>query len=50
MVLVLRPMIFTINERSGGWGVELEGLILLTALTVFLLGSGRYRLGRGAWD
>ena len=50
MVLVLRPMIFTINERGGGWGVELEGFILLTALTVFLLGSGRYRLGRGAWD
>jgi putative oxidoreductase len=50
MVLVLRPRVFTINERSGGWGVELEGLILLTALTVFLLGSGRYRLGRGAWD
>jgi putative oxidoreductase len=51
MVLVLRPMIFTVKERGGGgWGVELEGLILLTAVAVFLLGSGRYRLGRGAWD
>jgi putative oxidoreductase len=51
MVLVLRPMILTIKERGGGgWGVELEALILLCALSVFLLGSGRYRLGRGVWD
>ncbi|HEV8598558.1 MAG TPA: DoxX family protein [Gemmatimonadales bacterium] len=50
MVLVLRPRILTINQSGGGWAVELEALILLTALAVFLLGSGRYRLGRGAWD
>jgi putative oxidoreductase len=50
MVLVLRPALLTINERGGGWSVELEALILLSALAVFLLGSGRYRLGRGAWD
>ena len=51
MVLVLRPMILTIKDRGGGgWGVELEALILLCALSVFLLGSGRYRLGRGVWD
>ena len=50
MVLVLRPALITINERGGGWGVELEALIFLSALAVFLLGSGRYRLGRGAWD
>jgi len=51
MVLVLRPMILTIKERGGGgWGIELEALILLGTLSVFLLGSGRYRLGRGVWD
>jgi putative oxidoreductase len=51
MLLVLRPMLFTIKERGGGgWGVELESLLLLAAVAVFLLGSGRYRLGRGAWD
>ena len=51
MVLVLRPALFTIKERGGGgWSVELEALILLSALAVFLLGSGRYRLGRGVWD
>jgi putative oxidoreductase len=50
MVLVLRPQILTIRQNGGGWAVELEALILLTALAVLLLGSGRYRLGRGAWD
>ena len=51
MVLVLRPVLFTIKERGGGgWGVELEAFILLSGLCIFLLGSGRYRLGRGAWD
>ena len=51
MVLVLRPALFTIKERSGGgWAVELEAFIFLSAFTVFLVGSGRYRLGKGAWD
>ena len=50
IVLVLRPRLFTVNQSGGGWGVELEGMILLVALSVFLLGSGRYRLGRGGWD
>ena len=49
-VLVLRPMLFTIRQSGGGWAVELEALILFVAVAVFLLGSGRYRLGRGAWD
>jgi putative oxidoreductase len=51
MFLVLRPQLFAIKERGGGgWGVELEAMLLLTALTIFLIGSGRYRLGRGVWD
>lgn len=50
MVLVLRPALFTIKGGGGGWGVELEAFILLSALTVFLVGSGRYRLGKGGWD
>jgi putative oxidoreductase len=49
IALALRPMLFTI-KGGGGWGVELEAMLLLTALAVFLLGSGRYRLGRGTWD
>ncbi len=50
MVLVLRPRLLTINPGSGGWAVELEALILLSALGIALIGSGRYRLGRGTWD
>lgn len=48
--LVLRERIFTINPRGGGWGIELEALLLLLGLVVFLIGSGRFRLGRGVWD
>jgi len=50
MVLVLRPRILTVNPAGGGWGVELEALLLLTALSVFLIGSGRYRVAKGVWD
>ncbi len=50
MTLVLRPRLLTVNQAGGGWGVELEALLLLTALSVALLGSGRYRVGRGVWD
>lgn len=50
MVLVLRPRLLTINPGGGGWGVELEALILVSALVIALIGSGRYRLGRGPWD
>lgn len=50
IVLVLRPRLLTVNQGGGGWGVELEAMILLVAIAVFLLGSGRYRLGRGVWD
>jgi putative oxidoreductase len=50
LVLVLRPRILTVSQGGGGWAIELEALILLTALAVFLLGSGRYRVGRGMWD
>ena len=50
ILLVLRPMLRTVRPQGGGWGVELEVLLLSAGLTVFLIGSGRYRLGRGAWD
>ncbi len=51
IVLVLRPQVLSIKERGGGgWGIELEAMILLVGLTIFCLGSGRFRLGRGRWD
>ncbi|MGQ0702168.1 MAG: DoxX family protein [Gemmatimonadales bacterium] len=49
-VLVLRPRLFATGQQGGGWAVELEALILFSALAVFLLGSGRYGMGKGKWD
>ena len=46
IALVLRPRIFTINEMGGGWGIELEALILVVALALCLTGPGRYVIGR----
>ena len=50
MVLVLRPQLGTVKPGGGGWAPELEALLLIAGLVVFLIGAGRYRLGRGAWD
>jgi putative oxidoreductase len=50
LYLVLRPQILAVKPQGGGWGIELEALLLFAALVIFLIGSGRYRLGRGAWD
>jgi len=48
IVLVLRPRLFALNDMSGGWAIELEALILATALALCLAGGGRYRIGAGA--
>ena len=50
ITLVLRHQVFVIKQGGGGWGIELEALIALSALTLVLIGSGRYRAGKGAWD
>ncbi|HEU5220347.1 MAG TPA: DoxX family protein [Gemmatimonadales bacterium] len=50
IVLVLRGQLTVIRQGGGGWGVELEALILLAALSIALIGSGRYRVGKGDWD
>jgi len=34
-------------QRTGAWGLETEAFYFLTALVVFLIGAGRYRIGRG---
>ncbi len=51
-VLVLGPRLLAINERGGGWGVELEMFFLLASLAIFFLGAGRFsvRGGTGRWD
>jgi putative oxidoreductase len=38
--------------QSGGWALELQGMYLVTAIAVALLGAGRYSLGgvTGRWN
>jgi len=42
LVLVMRPQILAIKPSGGGWGIELEALILLTALALVFAGGGRF--------
>lgn len=44
IVLVLQPKITEINPGGGGWGIELEALICLSALTIAIAGTGRFAL------
>ena len=39
-------------QRTGAWGLEAEAFYLLTALVIFFVGAGRFRVGRGrsAWS
>lgn len=46
VILVLRDRVMTINPSGGGWGIELEALIGLTALALFFMGSGKYSVVR----
>jgi putative oxidoreductase len=46
VVLVLRDKVLAINPAGGGWAIELEALICLGAIALFLAGPGRYRLGK----
>jgi putative oxidoreductase len=32
-------------SKSGGWAMELEGMLLISAVAVALLGAGRFSLG-----
>jgi putative oxidoreductase len=34
-------------QRTGAWGMEAEAFYLLTALVVFFIGAGKYRITRG---
>jgi putative oxidoreductase len=45
--LVLRHQIFHLKqEPGGGWAIELQALILFSALALVFLDAGRYALGR----
>jgi putative oxidoreductase len=46
IALVLRDQVFAVKSGGGGWGVEVEAFILLGAVAIFFLGSGKYRIGQ----
>jgi putative oxidoreductase len=49
--LVHTGQIFTMSQ-SGGWALELQGMYLIAAIVVALLGAGRYSAGgvSGRWN
>ena len=47
VLLVHASQFFTLNQ-TGGWALELQGMYLIAALAVALLGAGRYSLGGAA--
>jgi putative oxidoreductase len=51
ILLVHTSQFFTIS-KTGGWALELQGLYLVSALAVALLGAGRYSVGGsgGRWN
>jgi len=51
IALVHMGELFTLSEH-GGWALELQGMFLVGAIAVALLGAGRYSLGgaTGRWN
>ena len=41
IALVHRAELFTLNPQSGGWALELQGLMLFGAIAVMLIGPGK---------
>lgn len=51
VLLVHAGQLFQVGD-SGGWALELQGMYLIVALSIALLGAGRYSLGGtgGRWN
>lgn len=41
--------IFTLNERTGAWGLEHMGMFFFSGLAIALLGSGKYSVVAPRW-
>ena len=44
VLLAHTSQFFTLNE-TGGWALELQGMFFFAAVTIALLGAGRYSIG-----
>jgi putative oxidoreductase len=51
ILLVHIGEIFSLN-KGGGWAIELQGMFLIAAVSVALLGAGRLSVGGryGRWN
>lgn len=51
-VLLVHTAELTALTKNGGWALELQAMFLVTALSVMLLGAGRYSIGGpgGRWN
>jgi putative oxidoreductase len=51
VLLVHTSQFFTLT-KTGGWALELQGMYFACALTVALVGAGRFSIGgaRGKWN
>jgi putative oxidoreductase len=51
IVLAHTSQFFTLNN-TGGWALELQGMFLISALTIALIGAGRYSVAGagGRWN
>lgn len=51
IVLVHAGELFSLT-KTGGWALELQGMFLVAAIAVALLGAGRYSVGgiHGKWN
>ncbi|MDW7774086.1 MAG: DoxX family protein [Desulfobulbaceae bacterium] len=51
-VLLVHTSEFFTLAQSGGWALELQAMYFISALTVALLGSGRFSIGgaAGKWN
>lgn len=45
-VLLAHQADLLLLERSGGWALELQGFFLFTALSIMLMGPGRFSINR----
>ena len=41
LFLAHRPELLTLNAQSGGWAIELQALLVFSALAVMLMGPGK---------
>jgi putative oxidoreductase len=51
-ILLVHTHQFLTVSASGGWSLELQGMYLITALAITLLGAGRFSVGgtNGRWN